>query len=231
MDGIPDQLVALFAMAVEDLDQRFSHSLHELDDLAAERRLRQWLDGEDLPLPWEYPDRVTPDEWFLITTLYGQLNVKGQRTVIRKYFPTLFVEAARRRIRNFLPEMPEFSGLPYPYMKKRLCDMGALLQERGISMEEYVEWLRQLDHSATIGNPTPALDAIIHDLRVGQWKTLSVFVRDCVKGNCFPIDSRVLKELRRHWLSLDERLFVQLAMLIGRNPRQIARMFYEAGGE
>ena len=80
-------------------------------------------------------------------------------------------------------------------------------------------------------NPQPALDPIIRDHRATGWKTLSVFVRDCVGGNCFPIDSRVEKVLRRHGLPADERLLVSLSLELGRNPRELARMFYRAGGD
>lgn len=79
----------------------------------------------------------------------------------------------------------------------------------------------------------PALDAIVRDHKATGWKTLSVFVRDCVGANCFPIDSRVRKELERHGLPSGieaERRLVSLCLTIGRNPRRIARMFYEAGG-
>ena len=76
----------------------------------------------------------------------------------------------------------------------------------------------------------PALDKIIRDHFATGWKTLSVFVRDCVGGNCFPIDSRVEKELRLHQLPMDERQLVSLALAIGSNPRQVARIFYTAGG-
>jgi hypothetical protein len=58
-----------------------------------------------------------------------------------------------------------------------------------------------------------------------------VFVRDCVGGNSFPIDSRVEKELTRHGLPVDERRLIGLSLGIGRNPRKLARMFYTAGGE
>ncbi len=58
-----------------------------------------------------------------------------------------------------------------------------------------------------------------------------MFVRDCVRGNCFPIDTRVDKELRRHGLPSDERLLVSVSLRLGRDPRQVARMFYAAGGD
>ncbi len=77
----------------------------------------------------------------------------------------------------------------------------------------------------------PALDAIVRDLRATSGKTLSVFVRDCVGGNCFPIDSRVEKEFLLHGLPANERLLVSLSLAVNRNPRQVARMFYEAGAE
>ena len=98
-------------------------------------------------------------------------------------------------------------------------------------MTEYTEHLRQLGSSATPRDPMPGLDQIVRDHRASGWKTLSVFVRDCVGGNCFPVDSRVEKELERHQLPADERQLVGLALSIGRNPREIARMFYQAGGQ
>ena len=119
-------------------------------------------------------------------------------------------------------------------MKQRLSRMAEILNPRHLTMNEYVAYLQGLEQQATDRNPMPALDAIIADHRATGWKTLSVFVRDCVGGNCFPIDSRVKKELARWGLPCeerDERLLVSLSLATGRNPRQIARMFYAAGGE
>jgi hypothetical protein len=98
-------------------------------------------------------------------------------------------------------------------------------------MSEYVDALRDLESRATPQNPMPARDAIVADHRATGWKTLSVFVRDCVGGNCFPIDSRVVKELDRLGLPHDERMLVALSLATDRNPRQIARMFFAAGGD
>jgi len=141
--------------------------------------MRRWLDGADAPLDWAGPD-VTADEWFFITTLYGQRTRDQQRSLIRHDFPR-FVHEAGRDVRNLTPELTR-------------------------------SWVL---HQAT------------------GWKTLSVLVRDCVGGHCFPIDSRVRKELERHRLPSGteaERLLVSLSLALGRNPRQVARMFYEAGG-
>ena len=159
------------------------------------------------------------------------MTLDGQRTHIRRYFPSLFVKAASRDIRNFEPGMPEYRGLRSAWMSQRLSRMAEILRKRGQSIGDYAEELRRTESLATPVNPMPALDAIIRDHQATGWKTLSVFVRDCVGGNCFPIDSRVLKELERHRLSKDERNLVSLALYIGRNPRQVARMFYQAGGQ
>lgn len=220
--------VSRFGAAVAELDARFGGD--QLADQNVDVELRKWLDGDDQPLPWTYPDRVTPDEWFFITTLYGQMTLEAQRYHVRKYFPELFVRAARRDIRNFVPGLPEYAGLRSPWMARRLCRMAEILRDRRLTMGGYVEYLRRLDSAATPADPTPALDAIIRDHRATGWKTLSVFVRDCVGGNCFPIDSRVRKELERHQLPVDERQLVGLSLAIDRNPRQVARMFYQAGG-
>jgi len=231
MTEAPMQLVELFKMAVTNLDSRFRGEEGRLSDANADLELHRWLDGDDEPLSWSDPYHVTPDEWFFITTLYGQMTLAGQRRHIRAFFQPLFVEAARRDIRNFVPGLEEYKGLRAGWMRDRLCKMAAVLHDSGVSMAEYVEQLRELDHGATPDNPTPALDKIVGDLKATGWKTLSVFIRDCVHGNCFPIDSRVQKELQRRWLYFDERLFAKLALTIGRNPREIARMFYGAGGQ
>ena len=151
---------------------------------------------------------------------------------IRAFFPR-FVQEAQRDVRTFTPELVADWKLRSAWMKGRLCRMAAVLRQRDLSMSGYVRHLRDLERRATPADPMPALDAIVADHRATGWKTLSVFVRDCVGGNCFPIDSRVRRELARHGLpseDRDERRLVSLSLETGRNPRQVARMFFEAGG-
>lgn len=229
MREIPTEVVEKFRTAVSELNELVACEVVEDDNV--ESQLREWLDGDGKTLPWAYSDRVTPDEWFFITTLYGEMTLDGQRTHIRKYFPTLFVQAARRDIRYFVPNMMEYAGLRSAFMSKRLCRMGSILRERNLTMSEYVQGLREIERTATPNNPMPALDQIKRDHSATGWKTLSVFVRDCVGGNCFPIDSRVEKELKRQQLPVDERQLVGLALATGCNPRQVARLFYAAGGQ
>ena len=114
------------------------------------------------------------------------------------------------------------------WMTGRLRRMTDLLRERGQSMPEYADGLRALERGATPANPMPALDAIIADHRATGWKTVSVSVRVCVGGSCFPIDSRVAKELGKHDLPVNERELVSLSLGAGRNPRQVARLFFAA---
>jgi hypothetical protein len=220
-----------FLAAVTDLERRFDSEPERLADANQEAELHRWLDG-DAPLNWAGPG-VTPDEWFFITTLYGEMTLEGQRTHIRTYFPR-FVELAQRDMRNFTPALTADWKLRSSWMKRRLSRMAEILNERHLTMTGYVSHLQQLEQNATVLNPMPALDAIIADHRATGWKTLSVFIRDCVGGNCFPIDSRVKKELAQRGLphdERDERLLVSLSLATGRNPRQIARTFYTAGGE
>jgi len=222
---ISPSLLAGFERAAEEL----AGQVTGLPDSTVDEDLRRWLDGEDEPLEWQNRTGVTPDEFFFITTLYGNMNSEGERTMIRKFFDPLFVRGAKRDIRNFLPETQGYAGLRSPWMKRRLCTMGTILRHRGISMQQYVEELRVLEKQATVENPTPALDQIIRDHGATGVKTLSVFVRDCVGGNCFPIDLRVRRQLERYGLPLDERQLVRMSLSLGRNPRELARIFYEAG--
>jgi hypothetical protein len=225
------ELADRFAAAIAELDRRFGDQQARSADEAQETEVRQWLDG-DAPLDWAGPG-ITADEWFFITTLYGEMTLAGQRTHIRAFFP-LFVQLAHREIRNITPELVAGWKLRSSWMKSRLSRMAAILRERDLTMGDYVQHLQALERRATPNDPMPALEAIIADHRATGWKTLSVFVRDCVGGNSFPIDSRVKRELAQHGLPLDERderLLVSLALAAGRNPRQVARMFYAAGGE
>lgn len=227
-DGIFEQR---FIEAVRELDASVTEAESRLQDSNVESELRAWIDGSDGPIDWGQPaPTVTPDEWFFITTLYGEMNLDGQRTHIRKFFPTLFVDAAKRDVRNFRPGMAEYDGLRSGWMKTRLSKMADILHTDGLTMADYVEKLRTEEAKATSQNPTPALDTIVRDHRATGWKTLSVFVRDCVGGHCFPIDSRVARILDKHGLPHDERVLVSLSLKLGRNPRQVARLFYAGGG-
>jgi hypothetical protein len=222
------ELRTRFERAVANADERFGQQMSVMVDENQDATVREWLDA-DGTLPWA-GSGVTPDEWFFITTLYGEMTLDGQRTHIRTFFPR-FVALAHGDVRNISPALLSGWKLRSGWMKSRLCHMAQLLNERQLSMGEYVTHLRRLEASAAPANPMPALDAIIADHRATGWKTLSVFVRDCVGGNSFPIDSRVAKELDRWQLPHDERSLVSLSLSEERNPRQIARMFYAAGGE
>ena len=228
MSSLNQEEIERFREAVGQLEERYAD--FRLEDEKTDQELRTWLDGSDQPLDWAGAEAVTPDEWFFISTLYGEMTLDGQRSHIRKYFPSLFVDAAKRDVRNFVPEMAEYQGLRSNWMSRRLAKMGEILQGRSMTMAEYTENLRELSLSASPADPMPALDAIVADHQASGWKILSVFVRDCVGGNSFPIDSRVEKELRKHGLPSDERSLVSGCLEMGKNPRSVARMFYQSGG-
>ena len=216
-----------FARAVAAMEQQFAPEAPEFIDADQDTVVRHWLDASGT-LPWA-GSGVTADEWFFITTLYGEMTQAGQRTHIRTFFP-LFVARTHGDMRAISLNLIDDWKLRSVWMKSRLCRMADVLNERQSTMAEYVDRLRLLESQATPENPMPALAAIIADHRATGWKTLSVFVRDCVGGNCFPIDSRVAKELERYQLPLDERTLVSLSLAMQRNPRQMARMLYAAGG-
>ena len=235
---------ARFEIALAELDAWAKRTGQKVPTLAEERRfaetqLRTWLDGNDQPLDWKHPlgsldyPTVTADEWFFITTLYGTMTMAGQRTHIRKFFPVLFVKAAGRDVQNFHAGLPEYTGLRQNWMKKRLIKMADVLSAHHKTMSEYAERLRRLEGTATPAKPMPARDQIFADHQTGSGKTLSVFVRDCVLGNCFPIDSRVRTQLQAFGLpnqEKDEEWLVMQCLAAGRNPREVARHFYNAGG-
>jgi hypothetical protein len=116
---LPDDLIARFQRAVTELDAAFTGERLADDNVVSQ--LRDWLDGPGDPLPWTHPARVTEDEWFFITTLYGEMTLDGQRTHVRRFYSPLFVEAAGRDVRSFVPGMREFRGLRSRWMSGRLC--------------------------------------------------------------------------------------------------------------
>ena len=63
---------------------------------------------------------MTTDEWFFVTTLYGEMTFGGQRTHIRRYFP-MFLSEALRDIRNFNLAMLIPWKLRSHWMRTRLC--------------------------------------------------------------------------------------------------------------
>lgn len=158
------------------------------------------------------------------------MTLPGQRTLIRKHFGRLYVGGPARSIRGFTRYL-DYNGLPAPWMKSRLCGMADILNGRNMSMADYVAELQRLEHSALPDQPSPALNKIRADLRAGEAKTLSVFVRDCVKGNCFPIDSRVRRLLQAYEIPEDEEKLVSMSLALGKDPRRVARMFYESGSQ
>lgn len=87
------------------------------------------------------------------------LTLDGQRTHIRKYYPTLFVEAAARDMRGFVPDMLGYQGLRSRWMNTRLAKMGEILRDRGLTMEEYTDQLRSIEKASTPRSPTRALGA------------------------------------------------------------------------
>jgi hypothetical protein len=88
--------------------------------------VRNWLD-EAGTLPWAGVD-VTPDEWFFITTLYGEMTLDGQRTHIRKFFPK-FVAATQGDMRAVTPDLVHAWKLRSGWMKTRLCRMAQILND------------------------------------------------------------------------------------------------------
>ncbi len=215
-----------FAEAVAELTTRVQTAGIDVEDDNTDAETKSWLNGAGPPLDWSGVG-ISADEWFFITTLYGTMTLDGQRTHIRKFFPS-FIQQAERDIRNFTPALLANWRLRQAWMKTRLCRMAEVLRDQRLRMSDYVASLRETESRATPENPMPALARIMRDHRAGEGKTLSVFIRDCVKGNCFPIDSRVAKQLNAFGLPANERQLVSLCLRLSLNPRRTARIFYQA---
>jgi len=225
---VEQQIERRFADAVAELTSRVQAAGIDVEDDETDAEARRWLDGAGPPLDWSGP-QINSDEWFFITTLYGTMTLDGQRTHIRKFFP-LFIQQAARDMRRFTTALVADWRLRQPWMKTRLCRMAEILRQQQLTMADYVISLRETESRATPENPMPALARIMHDHRSGEGKTLSVFIRDCVKGNCFSIDSRVTKQLNAFGLPANERQLVRLCLSLSLNPRRTARIFFQAPG-
>src|SRR4051812_2533105 len=121
------ELTERFAVAVADLDRRLASAPQRFVDDNQAAEARAWLDGNGPPLPWAGPS-VTADEWFFVTTLYGEMTLEGQRTHIRAFF-LRFVHEAQRDVRAFTPDLVADWKLRSGWMKGRLCRMGEILRE------------------------------------------------------------------------------------------------------
>jgi hypothetical protein len=84
------ELIDRFRAAVTEVER--SHGMNRKRNLAdgnVEKNVRDWLNGDDDPLPWS-GTHITPDEFFFVTTLYGNMTEDQQRTMIRNFFCPLF---------------------------------------------------------------------------------------------------------------------------------------------
>ncbi len=140
---IASELVERFRFALDSLDLRFT-GRQDFGDDVVDAETRRWLDGDDQPLAWSSVDRITPDEWFFITTLHGNMPLDAQRRQIRSFFPRLFIADAKRDVRDFPSLNSPYQGLRHPWMAKRLRKMAEILRECGMSMADYVAYLRDL---------------------------------------------------------------------------------------
>lgn len=128
MTAISPELVKRFQVTVRDIERRLGpNGSRRLADGSVEKDYRTWLDGGDDPLPWS-DKHISADEFFFITTLYGNMTIDQQRAMIRRFFQPLFVWRAKRDMRNFCAKLGGYNGLRAPWMKERLCKMGALLR-------------------------------------------------------------------------------------------------------
>ena len=218
-----------FDTAARTIEAMFGGDADRFSDGNCDADTRQWLNRAGV-LKWQ-GDGITPDEWFFITTFYGPWEEPEQSKWVHRCFPW-FVAECGRDIRRITPENTRDVSLGLPWMKTQLLQMAKVLKDRRMSMQEYVAWLRGKDTLASPQNPIPALEFFKRDhdkdLPGKEWKTLSVFFRDCVQGNCFPIHRRVANKSRQFGLPQDETRLVVLCLETGRNPRLLARLFYQA---
>lgn len=70
-------------------------------------------------------------------------------------------------------------------------------------------------------------DKIANIIHAKEKKTISTFIRDFMRKDVFPIDSRVERMLSYLGLPRNEDIMIVICRAVGANPRILNRMFYK----
>lgn len=127
-------------------------------------------------------------------------NIKTENDCMKLGYPETFVPY------SWLPELSKY------------------LNERDISFKEFV---KEMENKTGIEIRDEFISILkIHGVKA---KRISVFIRDCLKKNVFPIDSNVDKMLRHLGLPNDEEIMVRLCEEAKIDPKSFEKLLYEHG--
>jgi len=191
------------------------HNAHgECEDSRAEDNTKKWLD----PLAVK-----SPEHWLITCICYGPWREERQKEVWQRAGPRFEADFGGD-IRNITEGNVRDLGLPLPWQRQWLVNLSNYLRNQGKSFGEVVEALSE--------DGLKARDELLKALGVkgDKSKILSVFVRDCLKRDVFPIDTRVQFLLSALKLPQDERELVRLCQKAEVSPTVLNRMFYSHQG-
>jgi hypothetical protein len=191
------------------------HNAHgECEDSRAEDNTRQWLGALAVK---------SLDDWLITCICYGPWREGRQKEVWQRAGP-MFERDFGGDISKITEDNVGDLGFPLRWQSEWLVSLSNYLRKQGKSFEELVKTLPK--------DGLEARDELLKALTVkgGASKILSVFVRDCLRRDVFPIDMRVRFLLSVLDLPQDERALVRLCQKAEVSPTVLNRMFYSHQG-
>lgn len=182
----------------------------------------------------EFAKRYGKEKWqknldcdFLMSLCWIARTPKAQFDLWDKVRP-IFISKYGSDIRNirttsdckkmgYYPKLVPYDWLP---------NLARYLKEKGISFSQFLEGLKPLD-GIEIRNKFME----ILEIESEKAKRISVFIRDFLLKNVFPIDSNVEYVLTSLGLPNDEELMVKLCERTSVDPKRLEKQLYVHGQE
>lgn len=214
-DSVLDELVEKIKIVYTEL-RPISYAHGRPEDSRVEYNTIKWL-GDPRAVK-------SVDHWLITCICYGPWREERQKEVWQRAGPR-FDQDLGGDIRTITEDNVHNLGFPLSWQREWLVSLSNYLRNQGMSFAELVKALPE--------DGLEARDELLKALRVkgGVSKILSVFVRDCLKRDVFPIDTRVQSLLSALVLPQDERALVRLCQRAGVSPRVLNRVFYSHQGE
>jgi len=180
----------------------------------------------------EFAKRYDKQEWlqnpdcsFLMSLCWIARTPKIQFDLWDRVHP-IFISEYNGDIRNiqtesdcrklgYYPKLVPYSWLP---------NLARYLREKGLSFSQFLEHMKSLN-----GIKTRAAFTKILKIKSGKAKRISVFIRDFLEKNVFPIDINVEYVLTSLGLPDDEELMVRLCERANIDPKRFERQLYAHG--
>jgi len=194
--------------------------IHNIDGKSEDRRV------EDNTVEWlGDPTAVkSVDHWLITCICYGPWREPRQKEVWQRA-GSRFEEDFGGDVRNITEGNVNDLGFPLKWQRDWLVSLSSHLRSRGMSLRGLVEGLPE--------DGLEASDELLRALRIRgrRSKVIGIFVRDCLKRDVFPIDTRVRFLLSALVLPREERALVRLCQKAQVGATTLNRMFYSHQGK